>query len=265
LKKIKNGFFITVEGIDGSGKSSLVNFLSSALFNLDFDVIKTREPGGTWLGAELREIIIGGALGTSDLSKLAGQSQPQEFVKHMKNALPTSLAIDSTELGCPGQRGLRPTIDRKAEFLLFAADRAQHVYALINPGLNNGSIVISDRGSYSSLAYQGYGKGLDREMISSVNSWVVGTTKPDMVIYLKIDYNTAIKRVLDRGEKITSFEKKGEEFFNKVINGFNELFYLRSQEVPDSIMTIDASQSAEKVNKEVLDKILPIIMLKERI
>jgi len=248
LKKIKNGFFITVEGIDGSGKSSVVNFLSSALSDLAFDVIKTREPGGTWLGAALREIIIAGggagarAVGPLGLANVAEQSQQQE-------------ASGITNNAC--------VISGIAEFLLFAADRAQHVYSLINPGLANGSIVISDRGSDSSLAYQGYGKGLDLEMISSVNSWVVGTTKPDLVIYLKLDYKTAIKRVIDRGEKITAFEKKGQEFFDKVINGFNQIFYLRSQEVPDSIMEIDASQSADDVKKEVLEKVLQIIMRKE--
>lgn len=279
MKKIKNGFFITVEGIDGSGKSSVVNFLSSALANRDFNVIKTREPGGTKLGAALREIIIGaaaepgaiGAVGTFGPAKTPKQSQAQELLKcvevgNIDHMMPIPLAIDSAELSCPDQRGTSArVIDSKAEFLLFAADRAQHLSRLIKPGLDDGSIIISDRGSDSSLAYQGYGKGLDLDMIYRVNNWILGDTKPDLVIYLKLDYKTAIDRVVARGAKITAFEKKGREFFDRVINGFNEIFSLRSKEVSCSIMEIDASQSAEAVKEEVLDKVLKIIMLKELI
>lgn len=229
MKKIKNGFYITVEGIDGSGKSSIVNFLSSELSNRDFNVIKTREPGGTPLGICLRNLIV--------------------------NADITQLGID--------QSGSPTPIDSKAECLLFAADRAQHLYSVIKPALSKDSIIISDRGADSSLAYQGYGKGLDLKLVSAINDWILANTKPDLVIYLKLDYQSAIKRVIERGEKISAYEKKGPEFFDRVINGFNEIFSSRAQDYPGSVLEIDASQSVENVKQQVLDKVLKILMLKE--
>lgn len=217
MKTISNGFFITVEGIDGSGKSSIVHFLAEELAKHDFSVIKTKEPGATSLGSILRTIII----------------SPSNDV-----------------------------LADKAEFLLFAADRAQHVHSVIVPALSQGSIIISDRGAYSSLAYQGYGKGLNTDIISTINSWIMGDIHPDLVIYLKIDYKTAMKRVASRGEAITSFENKGEAYFQKVIKGFDEIVNLRLQESPLSVLRIDATQDIDYVKKEVLDKVLNIIWFK---
>lgn len=234
MKKIKNGFFITIEGIDGSGKSSMVNFLSIELSKLGFDVKKTKEPGGTKLGVVLREIITQG-IDSFCKDDLVRKNQIQEY----------------------------ESIDGKAEFFLFIADRAQHLSSLIKPSLDQGSIVISDRGSDSSLAYQGYGKGLNLDMISRINSWILGDTTPDLVIYLRLDYKTAIERVASRGEEMTSFEKKGQAFFDRVINGFDEIYRLRVQQSPNTVAIVDASKSIEDVKKEVLDKVLKAISVKE--
>jgi dTMP kinase len=234
LKKIKNGFFITVEGIDGSGKSSIVNFLATELSDKGFYVKKTKEPGATKLGVILREIVTEG-IDTFCTDNLAEQNQ------------------------IPGHE----SIDSKAEFFLFIADRAQNLSCLIRPSLAEGSIVISDRGSDSSLAYQGYGKGLDLDMISRINNWILGETKPDLVVYLKLDYEIAMERIVSRGEKITSFEKKGQEFFGRVIKGFDEIFNFRAQQNPNSVAVIDASKSIEDVKKEALDKVLNAISVKE--
>ncbi len=208
MKKIKGGFFITVEGIDGSGKSSVVNFLSSELTKLGFLVIKTKEPGGTTLGISLRNIL-------------------QE---------------------CSG------AIDPKAEFLLFAADRAEHMKCLIKPNLENGAIIISDRGPDSSRAYQAYGKGLDGGMVNLINEWILGNSQPNLVIYLKIDYNAAFERVKTRGQNLTSYEKLGPSFYNKVIKGFEEIFSMRK-----NVIQIDASQSEDKVKAELLERVPKIL------
>lgn len=209
--------------MDGAGKSSIVDFLNIELSKQNFTVIKTREPGGTPLGASLRNMIINQKI-TDDIDN---QNNP------------------NFEIIAP-----------KAEYLLFASDRAQHVHSLVKPALAQGKIVISDRGADSSLAYQGYGKGLDLKIISELNNWIMEETTPDLVIYLKIDYTTAMNRIIKRGERFSSFEKKGTEFFDRVINGFNEIFKSRAQKAPDSILEIDATKSAEDVKKEVFDKIL---------
>lgn len=114
-------------------------------------------------------------------------------------------------------------IDPKAEFLLFAADRAQHIEQVVLPALKAGKIVISDRMADSSLAYQGYGRNLDKEIINKVNSWAMQGLKPDLTIYIKIDYETAIGRIKKRDEKLTNFEKEKTEFFQRVIQGFDEI------------------------------------------
>ncbi|MBI2775160.1 dTMP kinase [Candidatus Dependentiae bacterium] len=111
-----------------------------------------------------------------------------------------------------------------AEFLLFAADRAQHFKEVVVPALNEKKLVISDRLSDSSLVYQGFGKGVDRTMIAQVNEWAMQSIKPDLVIYVRIDAQTARERLLARGKKLTSFEKEASEFTQRLIDGFETLY-----------------------------------------
>ena len=115
-------------------------------------------------------------------------------------------------------------LDPKAEYLLFAADRAQHFTQVVIPNLQDNKIVISDRTGDSSVVYQGYGRGLDIHMIQQINAWAMCNIKPDLIIYLKIDYMTAQNRVSLRSEKLTAFEQAGSEFMHKVINGFDQLY-----------------------------------------
>jgi len=115
-------------------------------------------------------------------------------------------------------------INPTAEFLLFAADRAQHFTQIIIPALNNKQLVISDRLSDSSLVYQGFGKGVDQQMIRSVNQWAMQGIKPDLTIYLHIDAQTAMERIHARGKALTAFEKEPIEFTQKLIDGFSSLY-----------------------------------------
>lgn len=139
MKKQNNGLLIAVEGIDGSGKSTLAHHLFTWLSKqCTTTVIKTREPGGSPLGAHLRTIIQ-----ESNIS-----------------------------------------LSHKAEFLLFAADRAQHFQEIIIPHLNQGHVVISDRLADSSVVYQGYGRGLDIAMIKSINSWAMNNRTADLTLFV---------------------------------------------------------------------------------
>lgn len=116
------------------------------------------------------------------------------------------------------------TINPQAEFLLFAADRSQHMQEVVFPALNQGILVISDRLADSSLVYQGYGKGVDQKMIQSINSWVMSNREPDLICYLAIDQQTANERITARGKKLTAFEKESAVFIQRLIDGFENLY-----------------------------------------
>lgn len=203
-KKLPHGLFITIEGIDGSGKSSIAQQLVEYFKSLGFKTILTREPGGTVFGQQIRTIL------------------------HERTF----------------------NLEPKAEFLLFAADRTQHFQEVIKPAIDEGIIVISDRSAESSLAYQGYGRNVDKEKIKLVNSWATDNITPDIIVYLKIDYKTACDRIQERNKKLTVFEQENKEFFEKVIEGFDIILSKRK-----NVVTVNADQSKEIVTKEVLEKI----------
>lgn len=206
----KKGFFITLEGIDGCGKTVLTEKLGKQLQQDGHDALVTREPGGSSLGQHLREILNGQQL----RSRLQEQGEP---------------------------------LSSKSEFLLFAADRAHHFETLVIPALQAGKVVISDRCGDSSVAYQGYGRGLDCEMIKQVNSWAMQGVEPDLVLYLKIDSDTALKRVTTSREDLTAFEIEKKDFWKKVRSGYEELFASRN-----NVVTIDATQDEETVFENAL-------------
>lgn len=114
-------------------------------------------------------------------------------------------------------------ITPQAEFLLFAADRAQHFKEVVMPALRARHIVISDRMADSSLVYQGYGRGLDLEMIKAVNAWVMSGIKPDLTFYVRISTHDAALRLKARG-KLTAFEQEQEQFTARLVDGFDTLF-----------------------------------------
>lgn len=208
MHTLKNGILIAIEGIDGSGKSSLAKNLYQELLNQKYAVLLTKEPGGTPLGLQLRTI-----------------------VQEKKVAV------------CP-----------KAEFMLFATDRAQHFNDVIIPALNEGEIIISDRMADSSLVYQGYGRGLDMEAINAVNSFVMNGIKPSVTIYVKVPLSVATERIMKRNIALTSFEKEKEDFVAKLAYGFDQLYKNR-----DDVIIVDGNQTQEQVLQETLAKLLPWI------
>lgn len=113
-------------------------------------------------------------------------------------------------------------LDPLAEFLLFAADRTEHFSQMIIPHLKENYIIISDRLADSSLAYQGYGRGLDKDMIKSINARAMHNRQPDLTIFVKIPVETALERIQKRNEAVSAFEKKS--FLKKVAAGFEEIY-----------------------------------------
>lgn len=201
---MKNGFFIAVEGIDGSGKSTFIKALGAELSKANIANLVTKQPGATPLGHLLREII-------------------------MKKEVP---------------------INSQAEFLMFAADRSQQVEDIIKPALDKGEIVLCDRTGDSSLVYQGYVRGLNTDMISTVNSWVMQGVTPSLTFYVQLDVQTAFDRVFKRQEELTQFEKEKEGFMQKVKDGFEDL-YKNNQ----NVVYLDGNLSTDTLVQQAFEKI----------
>ena len=141
-------------------------------------------------------------------------------------------------------------LDERAEFFLFAADRAQHISNVILPALQQKKIIFSDRMADSSLVYQGFGLGLDKEMIRIINAWAMQNIEPDLTFYIRVDYQTAYARCALRGERLTAFEKRGVEFTKKLIEGFDYLASTNSR-----MQLIDGTVALEKVVQEIIARV----------
>lgn len=205
---LPQGILIALEGIDGSGKTSVATFLSDYFKQLGFAVVSTRQPGATELGKHIRSMV---------------HDRPFDVCS-------------------------------KAEFLLFAADRAQHIESVIKPALNAGSIVISDRMADSSIAYQGAGRGLDEHMLSQINSWAMDEIKPDVTVYIRVDWATAMYRLKKRNEKLTAFEQEKTEFFENVIRQYDAMYFNRKD-----VVIINGTQKPEEVNNQALQAIVALL------
>jgi dTMP kinase len=141
-------------------------------------------------------------------------------------------------------------IDSKAEYLLFAADRAQHFQEVIIPALAANNLVLSDRLGDSSLVYQGYGRGLDKTMIQTINTWAMNGLSPDLVIYVRVDATIAYERLVRRGKPLTSFEQEPRSFFEKLCTGFDDIY--RDQK---NVLPIDGTQSPTYVAHNTYEKL----------
>jgi dTMP kinase len=141
----------------------------------------------------------------------------------------------------------------RAEFLLFAADRAQHIEQMIKPALANNMLVISDRMADSSVVYQGYGRELDLAMITSINSWAMDNLKPDVVFYVKISLPTAVERIHKRREALTTFEEQ-EIFTKKIIAGFDALLINRAD-----VIVLDGEKNSDEVVAQAMNHLMKLI------
>lgn len=197
----KKGLFITIEGIEGVGKSTNIEMIKNYLNEHDIQYILTREPGGTLLAEQIREILL----------------RDQEEV-------PTGLT----------------------ELLLIFAARAQHLESRIMPALNAGRWVISDRFTDATYAYQGGGRGLDRNQIATLETLVQGSLRPDLTIILDLDPATGLRRVNGRGNP-DRFERERIEFFDKVRSCYLE----RAAAEPERCLVIDASRELELVQADL--------------
>jgi len=146
-------------------------------------------------------------------------------------------------------------VSDRCESFLFLADRAQNIDIIVNPAVEQGKIVLCDRHIDSTVAYQGYGRGLDLDRIKMLNNLATNGRKPDLTIVFDIDVETSMKRV---GSEKDRMESAGIEFHNKVRNGYLEI----AKEEPDRIKVVDACKTIEEVFEEVKE-IIKNIMFKK--
>ena len=132
------------------------------------------------------------------------------------------------------------------ESFLFLADRAQHVDCIIKPALQEGVIVLCDRHTDSTVAYQGYGRGLDLEQIHRLNNIATSGLKPDLTIVLDVDVETSQKRVGDEKDRM---ESAGVEFFERVRQGFLEI----AKQEPERVKVVDSTQTIQEIHAQILE------------
>jgi dTMP kinase len=112
-------------------------------------------------------------------------------------------------------------LDARAEALIVAADRAQHLAEVVLPALEAGRTVVSDRSVYSTLAYQGYGRGLDLDELRRINEWATGGVWPSLVVYIEADPRVVADRLTTR--HLDRFERAGDDFHGRVLDGYRRL------------------------------------------
>jgi len=203
------GKLIVLEGVEGCGKSTQLQLLSTWLLDSDAfqqlqqqglvsQVLTSREPGGTDLGIRLRQLLL-----------------------HQDNDV---------------------SIDPRTELLLYAADRAQHVTQVIRPALERGCWVLCDRFVDSTLAYQGYGRGLDLQLIHQLNHIATAGLTPDLTLWLQLPVEQGLARVSQRGAR-DRMERADLTFHQRVQRGFETL----AQQYPHNRATIKAGDSPTAV------------------
>lgn len=201
IEVMKKGLFITFEGPDGSGKTTVSNAVVERLQKEGYQVKYTREPGGSKIAEEIRSVIL-----------------------NPKN----------TEM------------DARCEALLYAAARRQHLVEKVLPALEEGITVISDRFVDSSLAYQGYGRGIGVDEVYSINMFAIEGRLPDKTIYLDIDAKTGLDRINANRTSLDRLDQESEDFHNLVHKGYEEVVNIYK----DRMVIIDASKAVESVIEE---------------
>ena len=141
-------------------------------------------------------------------------------------------------------------LDDHAETLIVAADRAQHLAEVVRPALAAGRHVVSDRSVYSTLAYQGYGRGLPVDEVRSINEWAIGDTWPDLVVLLTVPDEVTARRMSKR--ELDRFEQAGDEFHRRVQSGFAEM----AAADPKRWVVVDASGPVDDVSATIRQAVL---------
>jgi len=205
--------FLTVEGIEGAGKSTFIGLLEEELGRRGIDFLRTREPGGCALGRQIRPLL-----------------------------------LDASQ-----------NVSSRAELFLFLADRAQHVADTIRPALERGQWVLCDRYADSTIAYQGYGRGMDVEELQRLNDYATDGLWPDITFLLDLPAEVGLGRALARNgrEGLTQsegrFEAEALAFHQRIREGF----LIRAARWPERFCVLDAERSPEAVVAQAVKHLEP--------
>lgn len=198
--------FITFEGPDGSGKTTQLKLLAENLTEQGHAVLSLREPGGTAIGDQIREVVH--ALRNKEMSP-------------------------------------------RAECLLYAAARAQLIDQVLKPHLDQGGIVVCDRYADSTMAYQAYGRGLDRSAVRQIISFATLDLKPDVTFYIDIDVAEGIARRKNSGDDYNRMDDQALEFHRRVRAGYLEMI----EAEPARWVKINGRQSVEQIQLQIRSEV----------
>lgn len=187
--------FITFEGPEGSGKTTVIQQVAERL-ETEYDVVLTREPGGVKTGEQIREVLLEG-----------------------------------------------DDMDERTEALLFAASRREHLVGKVIPSLDEGKLVLCDRYIDSSLAYQGYARGIGIEEVKSINEFAINGLYPDRTIYLDVSVEVGRDRILKNQRNQNRLDQEDVLFHEKVVEGYRKIIHNESKR----FIVIDANRSLEEV------------------
>ena len=199
------GLFITLEGMDGAGKSTHIPAILQLLGRTGREIVSTREPGGTPLGETLRELL------------------------------------------------LHEDMHVETESLLMFAARAEHLQQVILPALQRNAIVVSDRFTDASYAYQCGARGLPLDKMQALESWVQGSLQPDLTLLFDVPVEVSLAR-LAGARTPDKFEAQGAEFFARL----RAQYLARAAEYPQRFRVIDSNRALEQVKKSVEEVILSL-------
>jgi dTMP kinase len=208
-RRARRGLFITLEGIEGCGKSTQTKLLGEYLRGQGYVTVETREPGGTPLAEKVRAVLLDGAD--------------------------------------------EPVAPETEAFLIFAA-RRQHVTQVIEPALTKGAIVLCDRFSDSTLAYQGYARGLGLSTLRSLNRLATRAIIPDLTLVFDVPVATGLARRRSQAD-LNRLDRETVQFHRKVRAGFLDL----AKQHPQRMKVISAAAAQDRVARAVTHTIAPIL------
>jgi len=210
----KPGFFITFEGIEGCGKTTQCHRLAIGLRKEGFQVVETREPGGTFFAERIRSL----------------------FLKNAKG------------------KGMSESLTPQCETALVLASRSQHITHTIVPALFEGHIVLCDRFSDSTLAYQGYGRGLDLHTLLAFNQFVTGGLTPALTFLFDLPVQQGLARRKGSGTS-NRLDRERRAFHERVRQGFLHLAGINS----DRMIVLNGRQSPEIIASQVAHQTLMML------
>ncbi|WP_318509279.1 dTMP kinase [Bacillus sp. T3] len=205
------GLFITIEGPEGAGKTTIIQMLAIQLEQYGYNVVQTREPGGIDIAEQIRHVI---------------------------------LARENTAM------------DPRTEALLYAAARRQHLVEKVKPALEQGAIIICDRFIDSSLAYQGFARGLGVDEVFSINQFAIEDMMPVLTLYFDIEPELGLRRINQhKGREVNRLDLETIDFHQRVREGYLQLV----ERFSDRIQVVDASKPVDEVYSAALTQIKAIL------